>query len=185
MSEKNLTMRNKLVSKMNSKINHLTQSLQLLVKVDNKLFNSQHGGTNANVLSALAKVQMIKKSTPSTEDLERQTRELNDQLHASIKVLQDTIKKLADEINGMEINQRINFNIGDHVKVQKFFNTSLLNFEPITNALYANHNADVREQVNELKAIVEAADLPDDEKEQLKDVIDEKVREIIEQAAAE
>lgn len=111
MSEKNLIVRRKFISKIFNKINDLNQSIELLNNVDRKLI--QQNGGDLKKLQAV--VEIVKGKTEEFKEIPKQIKEVAEQ----VKTLQDNLEtitdKLIDNNNNLVLPIMENFDINSEI----------------------------------------------------------------------
>jgi hypothetical protein len=114
MSEK-IIIRNKLVSKLESKMDDLTKSIQLLTKIDKKLFLKQSGGTyglqqmGVNLAYLQSRANMMKSVNSNNDVLKKQLAILKSTVENYNNIITDISNNLVSDVVSMnDIDTKFN-----------------------------------------------------------------------------
>jgi hypothetical protein len=164
MSEnKNLVARNKFVSKLQKKITEMSQSLQLLAKVDDKLFLSQSGGSGLHTFGvSLANLEARaiawQKATTNTTALQSKLSELE----SAIQIYQTRLNNIIDSlglpiavVSDSALDKYIMMDVDGYEAAKKVFEAA---YELITKPTTSKSEYDTRlaDATNGLSALIRA-----------------------------
>lgn len=169
MSEK-IIIRNKLVSKLESKMDDLTKSIQLLTKIDKKLFLKQSGGTyglqqmGVNLAYLQSRAEMMKSVNSNNDALKRQLETLKLTVDNYNKIITDISNNLVSGVVSMnDINTKFE-GLSDSLREQ-IYETLYLPFDKKTydesnRAQYLNKKADeiieaIKREVSDHKPLLD------------------------------